>query len=162
MLSKFSIRESIFCHSWFSLMLCTKIRILTGHICRAAAVSRRLPLESLLWFSGWSWEGGPVILTWWLLLFNCLIMSNSWWPHGLQHARLPCPLLSPRVCSSSCPLSRWYYLTISFSATLFSFDFNLLKHFIVTKQQLGEVKWLAQGHRLLRGRAWIWTQFFRL
>ena len=41
-------------------------------------------------------------------------------PHGLQHARLPCPSLSPRVCSSSCPLSRWWYLTISSSATLFS------------------------------------------
>ena len=39
---------------------------------------------------------------------------------GLQHARLPCPLLSPRVCSNSCPLSQWCYLTISFSATRFS------------------------------------------
>ena len=40
---------------------------------------------------------------------------------GLQHARLPCPLLSPRVCSNSCPLSWWYYLIISSSAALFSF-----------------------------------------
>ena len=39
----------------------------------------------------------------------------------LQHARLPCPPLSPRVCSSSCPLSRWCYLTISSSAAPFSF-----------------------------------------
>ena len=31
-------------------------------------------------------------------------MSNSLGPHGLQHARLPCPSLSPRVCSNSCPL----------------------------------------------------------
>ena len=29
------------------------------------------------------------------------------WPRGLQHARLLCPLPSPRVCSNSCPLSRW-------------------------------------------------------
>ena len=35
--------------------------------------------------------------------------------------RLPCPSLSLGVCSDSCPLSRWCYLTISFSATLFSF-----------------------------------------
>ena len=48
-------------------------------------------------------------------------MSNSLQPHGLQHARLPCPLLSPGVCSSSCPLSRWCYPTISSSVTLFSF-----------------------------------------
>ena len=43
------------------------------------------------------------------------------WPHGLQHSRLPCPSLSPRVCSNSFPLSWWYYLTISSSAALFSF-----------------------------------------
>ena len=49
------------------------------------------------------------------------ISYDSWWPHGLQHARLPCPLLSPGVGSSSCPLSQWCYLTISSSATLFSF-----------------------------------------
>ena len=48
-------------------------------------------------------------------------MSNSLWANGPQHARFPCPTLSPRVCSNSCPLSWWYYLTISSSATLFSF-----------------------------------------
>ena len=40
-------------------------------------------------------------------------MSNSLWPHGPQHARLPGPSLSPRVCPSSCPLSQWYLPTIS-------------------------------------------------
>ena len=35
--------------------------------------------------------------------------------HGLWQARLPCPLLSPRVCSNSCPLSRWCHPTISSS-----------------------------------------------
>ena len=34
-------------------------------------------------------------------------MSYSLWPHGLQHARLPCPSPSPTVCSNSCPLSQW-------------------------------------------------------
>ena len=48
-------------------------------------------------------------------------MSDSLWPHGLQHARLPCPSLSPRVCSNSCPLSQWCYLTISSFDTFFSF-----------------------------------------
>ena len=42
-------------------------------------------------------------------------MSDSLQPHGLQHTRLPCPSLSPGVCSSSCPLSQWCYLTISSS-----------------------------------------------
>ena len=34
-------------------------------------------------------------------------MSDSLPPHGLQHARLLCPSLSPGVCSNSCPLSQW-------------------------------------------------------
>ena len=38
-------------------------------------------------------------------------MSDSLWPHGLQHARPPCP--TPRVHSNSCPLSRWCHPTIS-------------------------------------------------
>ena len=48
-------------------------------------------------------------------------MSNSLQPHGLQHARLLCPPLSPGVFSNSCPLSWWCHPTISFSALLFSF-----------------------------------------
>ena len=32
-------------------------------------------------------------------------MSNSLWPHGLQHTRLPCPSPTPGACSNSCPLS---------------------------------------------------------
>ena len=42
-------------------------------------------------------------------------MSDSLQPHGLQHARLPCPSLSPGVCSDSCPLSPWCHPTISSS-----------------------------------------------
>ena len=55
-----------------------------------------------------------------LLLFCHSVMSNSLQTHGLQHARLPCPSLSPRVCSNSCPLSRWCHPTISSSVTSFS------------------------------------------
>ena len=44
-------------------------------------------------------------------------MFNSFRPYGLQHARLVCPPLSPRVCSNSSPLSQWCYLTISSSVT---------------------------------------------
>ena len=46
-------------------------------------------------------------------------MSYALQPHGLQHARLPCPSLSSRVCLDSCPLSQWCYLTILSSATPF-------------------------------------------
>ena len=41
-------------------------------------------------------------------------------PHELQHARLPCPLLSPGVCSNSCSLSWWCHPTFSASVTPFS------------------------------------------
>ena len=41
------------------------------------------------------------------LRLYCCCISNSLWPHGLQHARLPCPSLSSGVCSNSCPLSQW-------------------------------------------------------
>jgi len=47
-------------------------------------------------------------------------VSNSSWLHGLQYTRLPCPSLSPRACSNSCPLSQWCHLTISLSVTPFS------------------------------------------
>ena len=56
-----------------------------------------------------------------ILLFRGSGVSDSLWPHGLQHTRLPCPSLPPGVCSNSCPVSQWCYLTISSSATPFSF-----------------------------------------
>ena len=46
--------------------------------------------------------------------------SDSFRPHGLQHARLPCPLLSPGACSNSYPLSQWCHPTISSSVAPFS------------------------------------------
>ena len=47
---------------------------------------------------------------------SCLTLQ----PHGLQHARFPCPSLSPVICSHSFPLSRWCCLTISFSVIPYS------------------------------------------
>ena len=59
------------------------------------------------------------------LLFSVTKFCPTLRPQGLQHTRLRCPSLSPRVCSHSCPLSGWYYLTITSSATLFSFCLHL-------------------------------------
>ena len=55
-----------------------------------------------------------------LLLFSCQVMSHSLQPHGLQHARPPCPSSCPRVCPSSCPLNWWCHSTVSSSVTPFS------------------------------------------
>ena len=52
--------------------------------------------------------------------FSCSVMSNSFWPHGLRHTRLPCPSPTPRACSNSCPSSQWCHPTISSSIVPFS------------------------------------------
>ena len=73
----------------------------------------------------------PVYDIEWLLLsrswFNSvssvqlLSLSDSLWPHELQHARPPCPSLTPGVYPNPCPLSRWCHPTISASIiSLFS------------------------------------------
>ena len=46
-----------------------------------------------------------------LLLFSCWVMSDLLQPHGLQHARPPCPSLSSGVSPSSCPLNWWCHPT---------------------------------------------------
>ena len=52
--------------------------------------------------------------------FSRSVVSDSLWPHGLHHARFPCPSLIPRVYSNSCPLSQWCHPTISSSVIPFS------------------------------------------
>ena len=73
-------------------------------------------------------------------------MSISLWPHGLQHAKFPCPSLSSRVCSNSCPLSHWCHPTISSFITTFcscpqsfpeSGTFPLSQHFTSGGQSIG-------------------------
>ena len=55
-------------------------------------------------------------------------VPSSLRPHELQHPRLPCPSLSPRVCSNSCSLSQWCHPTISSSAALCPPALNLSQH----------------------------------
>ena len=69
----------------------------------------------------YSWV--PFLSTWnyySIMFFSCSVMSDSLQPHGLQQARLPCPSLSLRACSNSCPLSHWCHPTTSSSVVLFS------------------------------------------
>ena len=61
--------------------------------------------------------------------FSRSVMSDSLWPHGLQHARPPCSSPTPRVYSNSHPLSWWCHPTISSSVFLFS---SCLKSFPVS------------------------------
>ena len=61
-------------------------------------------------------------------LFSYSVMSDTLQPHGLQHASLPCPSLSPRVCSDLCPLSRWCHPISSSSVTHFSSCLQSFQH----------------------------------
>ena len=56
-----------------------------------------------------------------LLLFSHQVVSDSLWPHGRQHYRLPCPSPSPEVCPSSYLLNSWCHPTFSSSVAPFSF-----------------------------------------
>ena len=69
-----------------------------------------------------------------------LLFSLSLQPHGLQYVRLLCLPLSPRVCSNSCPLSWWWYLITSFSATSFSPSFCTVENVQLT------LAWTLSGH----------------
>ena len=73
-------------------------------------------------------------------------MSDSLWPHGLQHTGPPCPSPTPRVYSNSCPLSRWCHQAISsfvipFSSCLQSFlaseSFPMNQFFALGGQSIG-------------------------
>ena len=66
-----------------------------------------------------------------IVQFSCSVMSDSLWPHGLQHnsflfynkispGNLPCPSPTPGPCSNSCPSSQWSHPTISSSVIPFS------------------------------------------
>ena len=52
--------------------------------------------------------------------FSCSLVSNSLWPHGLQHASLPCPSPTPRAYSNPWLSSVWYHPAISSSVNTFS------------------------------------------
>ena len=78
--------------------------------------------------------------------FSRSVMSNSLPPHGLQHARPPCPSPTPRAYSNSCPLSWWCHPTIlssviPFSSCLQSFpasgSFEMSQFFTSSGQSIG-------------------------
>ena len=50
------------------------------------------------------------------------VVSDSLQPHGLQHARLPCPSLSRGACSNLCPLSLWWWCHLSISSSVIPFS----------------------------------------
>ena len=79
----------------------------------------KLSLAWLFAFYGWNWgwDYTTIVIE---LLFSFSVISDSLWPHGLQHARHHCPSLSPGICSNSCSLSQWWHPTILSSVIPFT------------------------------------------
>ena len=75
--------------------------------------------------------------------FSLVTQSDFLQPHGLQHARLPCPLPTCGVYSNSCPLSWSCHPTISFSVIPSPPAFNLFQH-------QGLFKWVSSSHQVAK------------
>ena len=102
------------------------------------------PLLVLLSFHPPSFKQQETLLfTSLLLLFSCSVVSDSWQPHGLQHARLPCPSPSPSTCSNSCPWSWWCHPTVLSFAVPLSF---CLQSFPAS----GLLQWVGSSHRVAK------------
>ena len=71
--------------------------------------------------------------------FSHSVVSDSLWPHGLQHARPLCPSQIPRAYSDSCPLSQWCHPLSSPSPSAF----NLSQH-------QGLFKWVSSSHQMAK------------
>ena len=75
--------------------------------------------------------------------FSSSVMSESLWPHWLQHARPPYQSQTPRVYSKSCPLSRWCHPTISSSVVPSPPALNL-------SQNQSLFKWVSFSHQVAK------------
>ena len=85
-------------------------------------------------------------------------MYSSSWPHRLQHARLPCPSLSPWICSDSCPSSQWCRPTISSSPPAFNFPHHQgLFQWVGSSHQVAKVLELQLQHQSFQ---WIFKNDF--
>ena len=82
--------------------------------------------EESLW--EWVWEKDAELcragtchsVSWAVHQFSSAAQSESLWPHGLQHAKPPCPSPTPGVYSDSCTLSWWCHAPTSSSVVPFS------------------------------------------
>ena len=72
------------------------------------------------------WQEDSLQLSHLLVQFSCSVVSDSLRPHGLQHARPPCPSPTPRVCWDSCPSSWGCHPAVSSSIAPFSCPTSLM------------------------------------
>ena len=100
-----------------------------------------------------------------MLLFRCSVVSDSLWPHGLQHSRLPCPSPSPRVCSNSCPLNQWAIQPSSLSPSSPPV-LNLSQHQGLFQAKMRtlitSMKWLERAKQDCKKGFLVWPRFLQL
>ena len=89
--------------------------------------------------------------------FSHSIVSDSLWPHELQHARSPCPSPTPGGHQNPCPSSQWCHPTISSSVIPSPPALNLSQH-------QGLLKWVSSSHQVaqvlefkLQHQSYQWT-----
>ena len=75
--------------------------------------------------------------------FSCSVMSDSLWPLGLQHTRLPCLSPTPGACSNSYPSSQWCHPTTSSSVTPFP-------SCLQSSQHQGLFQWVSSSHQVAK------------
>ena len=76
---------------------------------------------------------------WPIVQFSPSVISDSLQPHGLQHARLPCPSPTPGACSNSCPASQWSHPLSSPSPPAFN-----------RSQHQGVFQWVHSSHQVAK------------
>ena len=106
---------------WFSLGLTDLISLLSKGLSRAFSNTTVKSISSLVL----TFLYGPTLTSVFdisisSVQFSRSVMSDSLWPHELQHARPPCPSPAPRVYPNPCPSSWWCYPAISSSVIPFS------------------------------------------
>ena len=83
--------------------------------------------------------------------FSLSVVSDSLWPHGLQHARRPCPSPTLGACSNSCPLSPWRIQPSHPLSSPSPPTFNLSQH-------QGLSQWVSSLHRVAK----VWSFSFNI
>ena len=131
----------IICYRWVQAYLGDVARSVSDH-CKRANTATKWVTQIFFCFP----VHIKVIFTLSSVQLSHSVMSDSLWPHGLQHARIPCPSPTPRVYSNSCPSNQGCHPTISssvipFSSHLQSFPgsgpFQMSQHFASCGQSTG-------------------------
>ena len=102
-------------------------------------IKKNIKAETMVWWASIGLNPEKPVSQFCSVTQSCPIL----WPHGLQHASLPCPLPTPWACSNSCPLSQWCHPTISSSVTPFS---SRLQSFPAS----GLCQWVSSLHQVAK------------